>query len=51
MDKNEIDIAMDRIFDGAERVRATKYQNRSKQISGRIISEILEEEKINLKVA
>ena len=45
MNKNEADIAMDRIFDGAERVRANKYKNRTKSISGRIISEMWDEDK------
>ncbi len=51
MNKYEIDRSMDRIFDGAERVRAKKYKSRTKAISGRIMSQMWDEEKTNFQAA
>ena len=56
MNKNEFDMAMDRIFDGAERVRSKKHENTinrnvHRQFSARIISQMWDEEKKNIKVA
>ncbi len=51
MNKYEIDSSMDRIFDGAARVRAMKYKNRKKRISSRTISEMWQDEKRSYKAA
>ena len=51
MNKYEIDSSMDRIFDGAERVRAMKHKNRTKAISSRIMSQMWQEEKTSFQVA
>ncbi len=57
MNQNEFDTIIDRFFDGAARVRAKKYENRIKpknvhrQLSARIISQMWNEEKTNIKAA
>ena len=51
MNKYEIDSSMDRIYDGAERVRAKKHKNRAKAISSRIMTQMWEEEKTSYQAA
>ncbi len=50
MNKYEIDSSMDRIFDGAERVRAKKHKNR-RVISGGIMHRMWDEEKRTFQAA
>ena len=51
MNKYEIDSSMDRIFDGAERVRAMKHKQSKKAISSAIISQMWQEEKTSFQAA
>ncbi len=56
MNRNEIEFAMDRIFDGAARVRAKKYETRVhknvyRRFSSRVISQMWPDEKRSLKAA
>ena len=51
MNKYEIDSSMDRIFDGAERVRAMKHKQSKKAISSAIISQMWQEEKTGFQAA
>ncbi len=49
MNKYEIDSSMDRIFDGAERVRAKK--NKTKMMTSRMMTQMWDEEKTKVQAA
>tara|TARA_B100001250_G_C19703222_1_gene745754 strand:- start:94 stop:264 length:171 start_codon:yes stop_codon:yes gene_type:complete len=56
MTENEIEMAMESLFFGAERVRANKHANRvsknlHRQFTARIITELWDEKKKNCKAA
>ncbi len=51
MNKYEIDSSMNRILDGAERVRAKKHKNRIEAISSKIVKEMWEEEETSCQAA
>ena len=56
MTQNEIEMAIDKLFDGAARVRAKKHENRvsknlHRQFSSRIISQMWDEGKTNISAA
>ncbi|KGG13409.1 MULTISPECIES: hypothetical protein [Prochlorococcus] len=56
MKKNEIEIAMEGLFLGAERVRSKKHANRlsknvHREFSSRIVNELWEEQRKKFKAA